>query len=145
FSSRRRHTSFSRDWSSDVCSSDLRGPVLLAAGFGMSATSFLVDTVETNLAEHLVKEGYDVWLFDYRACIDLPSARTQFTLDEIATVDWPTAVAEVRRVTGADSVQAVGHCVGSVSLLMALGAGLADVRSAVCMQIPLHPVTSYLN
>src|SRR5690606_39829831 len=25
-SSRRRHTRFSRDWSSDVCSSDLRGP-----------------------------------------------------------------------------------------------------------------------
>src|SRR5690606_39623084 len=31
FSSRRRHTRFSRDWSSDVCSSDLRkyGPWLL--------------------------------------------------------------------------------------------------------------------
>src|SRR5690606_39817202 len=29
FSSRRRHTSFSRDWSSDVCSSDL----LCLAGF----------------------------------------------------------------------------------------------------------------
>src|SRR5690606_41184634 len=28
FSSRRRHTRFSRDWSSDVCSSDL-GPVLI--------------------------------------------------------------------------------------------------------------------
>src|SRR5690606_40673204 len=26
FSSRRRHTRFSRDWSSDVCSSDLRLP-----------------------------------------------------------------------------------------------------------------------
>src|SRR5690606_41071927 len=26
FSSRRRHTRFSRDWSSDVCSSDLRQP-----------------------------------------------------------------------------------------------------------------------
>src|SRR5690606_41193776 len=26
FSSRRRHTRFSRDWSSDVCSSDLLGP-----------------------------------------------------------------------------------------------------------------------
>src|SRR5207302_3238609 len=26
FSSRRRHTRFSRDWSSDVCSSDLKGP-----------------------------------------------------------------------------------------------------------------------
>src|SRR5690606_9136056 len=29
FSSRRRHTSFSRDWSSDVCSSDLVGITLL--------------------------------------------------------------------------------------------------------------------
>src|SRR5690606_40587576 len=33
FSSRRRHTRFSRDWSSDVCSSDLRGqPVRLLPG-----------------------------------------------------------------------------------------------------------------
>src|SRR5690606_40159348 len=30
FSSRRRHTSFSRDWSSDVCSSDLSDVVLSA-------------------------------------------------------------------------------------------------------------------
>src|SRR5690606_39379671 len=29
FASRRRHTSFSRDWSSDVCSSDLHVPVLV--------------------------------------------------------------------------------------------------------------------
>src|SRR5690606_41127989 len=29
FSSRRRHTSFSRDWSSDVCSSDLNFLLLL--------------------------------------------------------------------------------------------------------------------
>src|SRR5690606_40656123 len=28
FSSRRRHTSFSRDWSSDVCSSDLTAAVM---------------------------------------------------------------------------------------------------------------------
>src|SRR5690606_39539423 len=28
FSSRRRHTRFSRDWSSDVCSSDLSGQVI---------------------------------------------------------------------------------------------------------------------
>jgi cholesterol oxidase len=122
-----------------------RGPVLLAAGFGMSATSFLLDTVGTNLAEHLVDRGYDVWLFDYRASIDLPSSHTAFTIDDIAASDWPEAVAEVRRVTGAGSVQALGHCVGSVSLMMALGAGLADVRSAVCMQFTLHPVTSYLN
>src|SRR5690606_40457374 len=31
FSSRRRHTSFSRDWSSDVCSSDLVSGVSVSA------------------------------------------------------------------------------------------------------------------
>ena len=43
-------------------------------------------------------------------------------------------------MTGASSVQAVGHCVGSASLMMALASGvLPDVRSAVCMQFTLHP------
>src|SRR5690606_40880624 len=37
FSSRRRHTRFSRDWSSDVCSSDLRWFVL--RGIGAQASS----------------------------------------------------------------------------------------------------------
>src|SRR5690606_40730611 len=30
FSSRRRHTRFSRDWSSDVCSSDLQADLVVA-------------------------------------------------------------------------------------------------------------------
>src|SRR5690606_40464479 len=30
FSSRRRHTRFSRDWSSDVCSSDLQGHLTIS-------------------------------------------------------------------------------------------------------------------
>jgi len=122
-----------------------KGPVLLAPGFGMAARSYLGRTTPTNLTEYLVEHGYDVWLFDYRASIDLPSCRTDFTLDEIATVDWPAAVAQVRERTGAPSVQAFGHCVGSSSLLMALGAGLPGVRAAVCSQFSLHPRTSVLN
>jgi cholesterol oxidase len=122
-----------------------KGPVLLAGGFGMSATSFAVTTIETNLVEYLVERGYDVWLFDYRASIDLPSARTPFTLDDIATEDWPTAVDEVRSLTGAETVQAVGHCVGSATLLMALLAGMEGVRSAACSQFTTQPVTSPFN
>src|SRR5690606_39528441 len=34
FSSRRRHTRFSRDWSSDVCSSDLISPSQPETGYG---------------------------------------------------------------------------------------------------------------
>src|SRR5690606_36751060 len=36
-SSRRRHTRFSRDWSSDVCSSDLINPIISMVGFFMIA------------------------------------------------------------------------------------------------------------
>src|SRR6266576_5326626 len=38
FSSRRRHTRSLRDWSSDVCSSDLSLPPTTDAPFGRSAT-----------------------------------------------------------------------------------------------------------
>jgi cholesterol oxidase len=117
-----------------------KGPVVLAPGFSMSARHYTLTTTEQNLAEYLVEQGYDVWLFDYRASIDLPSARTAMTLDDIAREDWPLAIAEVRRVTGAADVQVFAHCVGSMTLLMALLAGLEGVRHAVCSQVTLHPV-----
>jgi cholesterol oxidase len=139
----------------DACSRLVRyrggtkGPVMLASGFAMSTTSLLTPTIHPNLVEVLLDAEYDVWLFDYRAAIDLPSAETQFTVDDIAYLDWPRAVDEVRRVTGADSVQVFGHCVGSVSLLMALLDGengmQGKVRSAVCAQFSLHPMTSRLK
>jgi cholesterol oxidase len=122
-----------------------KGPVMLATGFGMSARSFLAPTVSKNMAEFLAEAGYDVWLFDYRAGIDLPSAHADYTIDDIARRDWPLAVAQVLEVTGRDDVQAYGHCVGSLSLQMAIMAGLTGVRSAVCAQFPLHPATSTFN
>jgi cholesterol oxidase len=125
-----------------------KGPLIMASGFGMSSFSFGTHAVAKNLAEHMVGEGYDLWLFDYRDGIDLPSAPEASTIDDIATSDWPTAVEEVLRVTGKGSVQALGHCVGSVSLLMALLADtppMSKVRSAVCAQFTLFLDTSWFN
>ena len=122
-----------------------KGPVMLATGFGMSSHSFLAPTIEQNLTEFLADCGYDVWLFDYRAGIDLPSAGTEFTIDDIAREDWPTAVRKVLEETGRDDLQAFGHCVGSVSLQMAILAGLQGIRTAVCAQFPLHPASSVFN
>ena len=51
----------------------------------MPARSYLLDTVDRNLVEMLIAADYDVWLFDYRASTDLPTASSQFALDEIAT------------------------------------------------------------
>ena len=117
-----------------------KGPVVLAPGYGNAARAFALDTVPKSFADYLGEHGYDVWLFDYRASPDLPSSRTQFTVDDIAMRDWPAAIAEVRRQTGADSVQALGHCIGGLTLFMAIGGGLEGVRSATCSALAGHPI-----
>jgi cholesterol oxidase len=122
-----------------------KGPVMMSPGFGVSTMSFSTDTVDTNLPEYLYARGYDVWLFDYRASPDLPSAATQFSLDDIAQKDYPAAVAKVLEITGAQSVQMIAHCVGSMTFLMSMMSGLSGVRSAICSQLGLFPVTSTFN
>lgn len=126
-----------------------RGPIMLAPGFSVKASSFATPTVEKNLTESLVEQGYDVWLFDYRASADSGNDRVkppEFNIDDIARLDWPAAINKVRSVTGADSVQALAHCVGSMSLLMGIGAGwVSGVRSLISSQLTLHPVTDWLN
>ena len=85
-----------------------KGPVILSPGFGTNSLAFAIDTIETNCPEFLFANGYDVWLFDYRASPDLQSASTQFSLDDIATQDYPVAVDEVLKVSGAKDVQILG-------------------------------------
>ncbi|EAQ27871.1 hypothetical protein NAP1_09762 [Erythrobacter sp. NAP1] len=126
-----------------------RGPIVLAPGFSVRASSFATPTVDENLSESLVAQGYDVWLFDYRASADSGNDTEhppEFNIDDIARYDWPAAVAKIRDVTGAADVQALAHCVGSMSLLMGIGAGwVSHVRSLISSQLTLHPVTDWLN
>ena len=105
-----------------------------------------IDTVDTNLPEFLYANKYDVWLFDYRASPALASSRTQFTLDDVATKDYPAAVAQVRAITGAADIQIMAHCIGSLTFLMSMLSGkLQGIRSAVCSQVGFYPTTSPEN
>lgn len=122
-----------------------KGPIILAPGFGTSTLAYRIDTIETNITEYLCANGYDVWLFDYRASPYLAASHTQFTLDDIARIDYPAAVAEVRRLTGAETVQVLGHCVASGALLMSLLAGLEHVRSAICSQFLAMVIQPTIN
>lgn len=127
-----------------------RGPVLLSPGFGMSSRCFWLDTVAVNLVDYLAEREYDIWCLDYRASPDSRSAGSAFSIDDIALRDYPAAVrkvlAEAQPPDG--QIQAVVHCVGSMSFLMALLAGAvpaASVRSVVCSQLGLHPITPEAN
>jgi cholesterol oxidase len=122
-----------------------KGPVMLWHGLGVSSSIFSTDTIDTNLLEYLFANGYDVWLVDFRASIELPASNTQYSVDDVATKDYPAAVAKVRELTGAPSVQMVVHCFGSSTFFAAMLAGLQWVRSAVCSQIATNYIVPPLT
>src|SRR5215217_9217470 len=61
FSSRRRHTRYWRDWSSDVCSSDLGGHAGAGIG-GMSLSGYPVRTPVVDLVEIGAGGGSIAWV-----------------------------------------------------------------------------------
>jgi len=112
------------------------GPVLLVPGLGVSSQIFATDTIDTCLVEYLIEHGFDVWIFDPRTSIALPSACHAATADDVAQHDIPAAIAHVRAEAGVDSLQIVAHCFGGTALLMSLlkDEGLVGVRSVVLLQ-----------
>ncbi|MFP2924639.1 alpha/beta hydrolase [Pyxidicoccus sp. 3LG] len=116
-----------------------KGPVMLVHGAGVWSGMFMLPTIRENFVQFLVRHGYDTWLLDWRASVELPLR--QFTLDDAAEHDMPAAVRKVRALSGAETVQAVVHCAGSVAFFMALAAGrLPEVRSVVASQVALHQI-----
>jgi pimeloyl-ACP methyl ester carboxylesterase len=119
-----------------------RPPVLLVHGAGVRANIFRAPSGRT-LVDELVDQGYDVWLENWRASIDIP--RRRWTLDDAAVHDHPAAVRTVLERTGADEVRAVIHCQGSTSFMMSAVAGLVpDVSVVVSNAVSLHPVVNRL-
>lgn len=123
-----------------------RRPVICSHGLGVSSRIFSIDTLGVTLLEHLLAEGFDVWLLDYRASIDLPEASfAEFTGDAIAKYDYPAAIKFVIEETGAKKVSLVVHCFGATTFFMAMLGGFVepkDIASVVVSQIGPHLVTS---
>jgi pimeloyl-ACP methyl ester carboxylesterase len=113
-----------------------RGPVILVHGAGVRGNIFRAP-VETSFAQYLLDHGYDVWLENWRASIDLPA--NEWTLDQAAVYDHPNAVKKVVEETGASQVKAVIHCQGSTSFTMSAMAGLVpQVKTIVSNAVSLH-------
>ena len=120
-------------------------PLLLIHGSGVSSRIYSTDLIATNMVEYLCAAGYDVWLVDLRVSIEMPSVLVPTNVDKVAREDIPAAVAKIRELTGAQEIQAVGHCLGGLALSMSLLSGLEGVRSAVISQVSTHPVPGTLQ
>jgi cholesterol oxidase len=121
-----------------------KGPLILTHGLGVSSLIFSIDTIDTNLLEYLVAAGYDCWLLDFRASVDLPYAHELWNADDVALKDYPAAFAKVRGITRTSTVQVIAHCFGATTFTMAMLAGLEGVRSAVISQISADYVVPWL-
>ena len=115
-----------------------RGPVLLVHGAGVRAELFR-PPVRRTLVDVLVDAGYDVWLLNWRASIDI--GPLPWTLDDAAAYDHPAAVRYVLAQTGAETLKAIVHCQGSTSFCMSAAAGLLpQVDLVLANAVSLHPV-----
>jgi len=115
-----------------------KGPVLLVHGAGVRANIFDPPT-QKNIIEMLLEEGYDVWLENWRASIDL--LPNEWNLDQAAIYDHPAAVQKVLEETGASELKAIVHCQGSTSFMISAILGLIpEVKVIVSNAVSLHPV-----
>jgi hypothetical protein len=115
-----------------------KGPVLLSPGAGVRANIFRAP-VQTTVVDYLVENGYEVWLENWRASIDVK--RNNWNLDKAALYDHPEAVKTVVRETGWGEIKAIIHCQGSTSFMMSAVAGLVpQVKTIVSNAVSLHPV-----
>src|SRR5687768_17930199 len=100
FSSRRRHTGCSRDWSSDVCSSDLRTHVSRLAASAACTEATVASTGLNSLA------GAEGWLMSGKAAAENAIATSNSGL--LLTVAAPPASRSEERRVGKE-----GQCRGS--------------------------------
>jgi hypothetical protein len=115
-----------------------KGPVILVHGAGVRANIYRAP-VKTTIVDALIEEGYDVWLENWRASIDLKA--NKWTLDQAAVFDHPAAVNKILQETGANSLKAIIHCQGSTSFAMSAVAGLVPaVDTIVSNAVSLHPI-----
>jgi hypothetical protein len=115
-----------------------RGPVILVHGAGVRGDIFRAPE-PVNIVNALVADGWDVWLENWRASIEVPP--NHWDLDQAAVFDHPAAVRHILAATGAKSLKALIHCQGSSSFAYSAVSGLLpEVDTIVSNAMSLHPI-----
>ncbi len=112
-----------------------KGHVVLIHGASAAFTTFVVPRGRS-LSDELRKRDFDVWFLDWRGShlvsdryikgTQASSCANLFTIDCVARIDIPEALARIRALAKADSLKVVAHCLGSGALAQSIAEGNLD-------------------
>lgn len=113
-------------------------PVVLVHGAGVRGNIFNPPS-EDNIISMLAREGYDVWLENWRGSIELEP--NHWDLDQVGLNDHPAAIKKIVEITGKKEMKAIIHCQGSTSFMISAALGLVpEVKTIISNAVSLHPV-----
>ncbi|MCO5589431.1 hypothetical protein L7F22_043398 [Adiantum nelumboides] len=105
--------------------------VLLLNGY--SGESYALPTEGDDMVRTLLNKGYEVWLLRMRLHFSVCTANP-FSLDDIARFDLPAAFSGIAAVRGKQTpVHVVAHCIGGLTIHMALLGGYVPVSSVASL------------
>jgi len=114
-------------------------PVLCVHGLGANHLNLAFDD-EWGVAQFLANRGYDVWAIDLRGRGFSEKPKTPWCFDDYASLDLPSAIEHILKVTGFSQLHWVGHSMGGMlyyAVAGALGYG-SRIASAVTIGSPVR-------
>jgi cholesterol oxidase len=117
--------------------------VVLMHGLTTSTDMFIMPE-HYNLVSYLLDHGFtDVFSLDWRGSMRFTYDLfpTRFCMDDIALYDMPAAFSTLRKIVGPERrIHVICHCVGSITFMMSLYAGLLDgITSVISNSVSLTP------
>jgi len=117
-----------------------KNSILLIHGLTSSSDMYIMPEHD-NITNYFLDLGYTVWLYDFRMSSRLPYNLTkhEYSFDHVASYDMPLATSLIRNEIGKEAkLNVICHCLGSVSFMMSLFAGLqTNVDSVISNSVSL--------
>lgn len=95
-------------------------PLMMLHGYSASGTTFAHESLRPSAAAWLWKQGWDVWVVDFRTSPGQPTSVLPWTFEQVADCDIPVAVDHIYAKSGGQKISVVAHCMGSAMFSMAV-------------------------